>query len=84
MATDSYEADVIFPKKQVVFRAYFGGWVIFSLNISLNFDIFLLFVFISWNLPIISTAFWRHNSTQQFNEFLNMCIPGAYNLIEKM
>lgn len=43
IASDSYEADVIFPKKQVVFRAYFGGGSFFHLTFpsTLTFSYFL-------------------------------------------
>lgn len=43
MINDSFQGDLLFPKKQVIFSDYFGRKVIFSLNVSLNPDIFLLF-----------------------------------------
>lgn len=82
MASDFSEAEVIFPKKQVIFRAYFVGWVLFSLTISFNFDLFSLFcVYYLKSLHYFNS--FLKTQFNQFNGFLNMCIPGAYNLIGK-
>ena len=68
LVNDSFQDDFIFPKKKVIVSDYFGGKVIFSLNIFLNSDIFLLFCVFYLKSLHYFYSFLKQNSAQQFNK----------------